>query len=160
MIHITTQVYHSDDRDRSHYHQFSISFTGNRLPYEVHLTNLNEGTYVISIVIHIGACADNDEQTITDGDYYNEDMEEFTIDDNTNDIEKDISVVKLEHSEGMIIFITLNNLYPLKEVAALNATIRNRNTIFVTVRIITWFSDLRISRFILPVPEFFVPPQN
>ncbi|XP_066916820.1 uncharacterized protein [Clytia hemisphaerica] len=78
----------------------NLTAVGNRLPYEVHLTNLNEGTYVISIVIHIGACAESDGQAIVDGDYYNEDMEEFTIDDNTNDVEKDISVVKLQHSEG------------------------------------------------------------
>lgn len=75
------------------------------IPYEVHLANLNEGTYVASIVVHIRQCSATDDgkgdgQAIQDGDYYNEDMEEFTIDVNTNDIEKDIFVVKLEHSEG------------------------------------------------------------
>lgn len=56
---------------------------------------------MISIVVHIGQCPADDGQAIQDGDYYSDDMEEFTIDLNSNDIEKDISVVKLEHSEGL-----------------------------------------------------------
>ena len=80
------------------------------IPYDVHLANLNEGTYVASIVVHIRQCSatDNsngDSQVIQEGDYYNEDMEEFTIDVNTNDIEKDINVVKLDHTEGKLLLI-------------------------------------------------------
>lgn len=70
------------------------------IPYEVRLIDLDEGTYVISVVIHTKACITEDSQAISDGDFYNEEMQEFTITMDTNDIEKDIPVVKMNDTES------------------------------------------------------------
>jgi len=83
---------------------------GNTIPYDVSMVGMNEGTYVISVVIHRQQCQE-DGQAIQDGDYYNEDMEEFTIDTNTNDIEKDIFVVKLEHANGEAFSTTVSDSF-------------------------------------------------
>lgn len=77
-----------------------IELVNNAIPYDVQLPNLNPGTYVISVVIHTAKCLSNG-QDIQNGDYFNEDMQEFTVEAVTNEIEKDINIVQMKDPSGM-----------------------------------------------------------
>lgn len=81
-----------------------VELVNNAIPYDVQLPTLNPGTYVISVVIHTTKCVE-DGQDIQDGDYFNEDMQEFTVEPVTNDIEKDIDVVQMKDPSGILILL-------------------------------------------------------
>lgn len=66
----------------------------NTVPYDIQLPELEPGTYVISAVLHIGQCPESD-QTMTPGDYYNDEMVDYIVAMETTDVEKNINVVKL-----------------------------------------------------------------
>ena len=72
-----------------------IELIDNTIPYNMNLPELEPGTYVISAVLHVGRCQEGD-QSMIPGDYFNDEMHDYTIASHTTEINKDIKMVKLK----------------------------------------------------------------
>lgn len=86
----------------------------NTVPYDIQLPELEPGTYVISAVLHIGQCPESD-QTMTPGDYYNDEMVDYIVAMETTDVEKNINVVKLNKQVTSGIYVSGRVLFPTNE---------------------------------------------
>ncbi|XP_057314762.1 uncharacterized protein LOC130655955 [Hydractinia symbiolongicarpus] len=91
-----------------------LAVVNNTVPYDIQLPELEPGTYVISAVLHIGQCPESD-QTMTPGDYYNDEMVDYIIAMETTDVEKDINVVKLNKQVTSSIYVSGRVLFPTNE---------------------------------------------